>query len=90
MRPLAAAPRPSDAKITVLLPSPTTLLAVPPKCSSCAFFSVGDKGCARVVISLSQTEATFELARVVRSHKSEAVCGPRGKGFMAKTGLAPA
>ena len=61
---------------------------VPPKCSNCAFYTTREKGCARVIINVSDTEAYFERAQVVRSHKAMDVCGPQGKGFVKKLGIA--
>lgn len=55
-----------------------------PSCSNCAFFVTRHKGCARVVIHTSKSEAHFEGAQVVRLSPA---CGPSGKGFVAKVGL---
>lgn len=75
--------------MTLLLPLNAPVLAVPPKCSRCAFFTARDKGCARVLISAPTAEPYFERAQVVRSNNFEDVCGPQGKGFVAAVGLKP-
>jgi len=80
---------PALAMMTLLLPLNAPVLAVPPKCSKCAFFTTRDKGCARVLITAAKTEAYFERAQVVRSYTFEDVCGPQGKGFVAAVGLTP-
>jgi len=54
----------------------------PPQCSRCAFYIAGDKTCARVIVTLSKTEAYFETAQVVRLRTAESVCGPMGNGFV--------